>query len=46
MKNSQFGLDQIYLMAKTIIFKVIQAAVARDVARKARESVRRKGAVN
>ena len=37
--------DQNPSVAKTILAKVIQAAMARDVARKARENVRRKGAI-
>jgi len=37
--------DQNPSLGKVILFKVIQAAVARDVARKARENVRRKGAL-
>ena len=36
-------LDQNPSVAKNILEKIIQAAVARDVARKARDSVRRKG---
>ena len=36
-------LDQKSISSKTVLEKITQAAVARDVARKARDSVRRKG---
>ena len=38
--------DQNPSISKVLLAKIIQAAVARDVARKARENVRRKGALN
>ena len=38
--------DQNPSIAKTVLEKISQAAMARDVARKARDSVRRKGTLN
>ena len=38
--------DQNPSIAKTVLEKITQAAMARDVARKARDSVRRKGTLN
>ena len=38
--------DQNPSVAKTVIEKISQAAMARDVARKARDSVRRKGTLS
>ena len=46
MKKISLWFDQNPKIAKTIIGKIIQAAVAREVARKARESVRRKNAID
>ena len=37
--------DQNPGVTKVVLLKIVQAAIARDVARKARESVRRKGAL-
>ena len=37
--------DQNPGIIKVVLFKIVQAAIARDVARKARESVRRKGSL-
>ncbi len=37
--------DQNPSVVKVVLFKIVQAAIARDVARKARESVRRKGSL-
>ena len=45
MKNYLFGLIKTSTVARIILAKIIQAALARDVARKARETVRRKGAL-
>ena len=45
MKNYLLWFDQNPSISKVILAKVIQAAQARDVARKARETVRRKGAL-
>ena len=47
MLNEKLSIwfDQNPSIAKVILAKIIQAALARDVARKARESVRRKGAL-
>ena len=47
MLNEKLSIwfDQNPSVAKVILAKIIQAALARDVARKARESVRRKGAL-
>ena len=45
MKSCQYGLIKTQLHPKLFLAKVLQAAMARDVARKARENVRRKGAL-